>query len=84
MVIYRAYEQLTPFYDNVSGTRKKELSQFSGEGHGVPTNGKQNIKTHRPTTRNLKNYDNVITSKDFICCQDFIIHTQIISSNNKK
>ena len=27
MVIYGAYEQLTPFYDNVSGTGKKKLSR---------------------------------------------------------
>ena len=32
MLIYRAYEQLTAFYDNVSGTSKKELSQF---GHHI-------------------------------------------------
>ena len=26
MIIYRAYEQLTPFYDDVSGTSKPKLS----------------------------------------------------------
>ena len=32
MTIYRAYEQLTPVYDNVSGTSKKILSQ---SGHQI-------------------------------------------------
>ena len=32
MLIYRAYEQLTPIYDNVSATGKKYLSQ---SGHQI-------------------------------------------------
>ena len=32
MIIYRAYEQLTSFHDNVSGTSKKILSQ---SGHQI-------------------------------------------------
>ena len=32
MLIYRGHEQLTPIYDNCSGTSNKELSQF---GHHI-------------------------------------------------
>ena len=32
MLIYRGYEQLTPIYDNVSGTSKKKISQY---GHQI-------------------------------------------------
>ena len=35
MLIYRAYEQLTPFYDNVSGTNKEESSQFAHHNYIV-------------------------------------------------
>ena len=38
MLIYRAHEQLKPIYDNVSGTSKKELSQFGHQIYNVFSN----------------------------------------------
>ena len=38
MLIYRGYEQLTPIYDNVSGTSKKELSQFGQQINNLFSN----------------------------------------------
>ena len=38
MLIYKGYEQLKPIYDNVSGTSKKELSQFGHQINNVFSN----------------------------------------------
>ena len=38
MLIYRGHEQLKPIYNNVSGTSKKELSQFGYQIYNVFTN----------------------------------------------